>query len=65
MEGRLTATLNTNGDICAIQKVGVSVSQSVIMQCIRIASVRAADTTEKIKSAVSFIFFCSNPEVKC
>lgn len=52
MEGRLTATLNTNGDICAIQKRGVGVSQSVIMKCIRIAYVKAAETTEKIKNAV-------------
>lgn len=60
MEGRLTATLNTNGDICAIQKVGVSVSHNVIMQCIRSASVKAADTTEKIKSAVSSKYFVSS-----
>ena len=55
MGGRLTATLNTNGDVCAIQKAGgVGVMQSVIMQCLRIASVKAADITSKIKNAVSF-----------
>ena len=55
MGGRMTATLNTNGDICAIQKAGgEGIMQSVIMQCLRIASVKAADITSKIKSAVSF-----------
>ncbi|XP_075506229.1 exosome complex component RRP45B-like isoform X5 [Primulina tabacum] len=54
MGGKLTATLNTNGDVCAIQKAGGDgVVQSVIMQCLRIASVKAADITNKIKKAVS------------
>lgn len=54
MGGRLTATLNTNGDICAIQKAGgEGVIQSVVMQCLRIASVKAADITDKIKKSVS------------
>ncbi|KAL7084568.1 hypothetical protein ACP275_14G230900 [Erythranthe tilingii] len=53
MGGKLTATLNTNGDVCAIQKAGgEGVIQSVIMQCLRIASVKAADITGKIKKAV-------------
>lgn len=53
MGGKLTATLNTNGDVCAIQKAGgEGVMQSVIMQCLRIASVKAADITGKIKKAV-------------
>ncbi|KAL3512632.1 hypothetical protein ACH5RR_025349 [Cinchona calisaya] len=53
MGGRLTATLNANGDVCAIQKAGGDgVMQSVIMQCLRIASVKAADITAKIKKAV-------------
>ncbi|PIA25313.1 hypothetical protein AQUCO_11800009v1 [Aquilegia coerulea] len=53
MGGRMTATLNTNGDICAVQKAGGDgVLQSVIMQCLRIASVKAADVTTKIKDAV-------------
>ncbi|KAA8533097.1 hypothetical protein F0562_033370 [Nyssa sinensis] len=52
MEGRMTATLNTNGDVCSIQKAGEGVMQSVIMQCLRIASVKAADITSKIKNAV-------------
>lgn len=54
MGGSMTATLNTNGDVCAIQKAGgEGVLQSVIMQCLRIASVKAGDITSKIKNAVS------------
>lgn len=53
MGGSMTATLNTNGEVCAIQKAGgEGVLQSVIMQCLRIASVKAADITSKIKIAV-------------
>ncbi|XP_057765425.1 exosome complex component RRP45A-like [Salvia miltiorrhiza] len=53
MGGKLTATLNTNGDVCAIQKAGgEGVMQSVVMQCLRIASVKAADITGKIRKAV-------------
>ncbi|XP_062223124.1 exosome complex component RRP45A-like isoform X2 [Phragmites australis] len=53
MGGRMTATVNSNGDVCAIQKAGgEGVMSSVIMQCLRIASVKAADITSKIKSAV-------------
>ncbi|KAG5566295.1 hypothetical protein RHGRI_002034 [Rhododendron griersonianum] len=53
MGGRMIATLNTNGDICAIQKAGrVAVMHTVIMQCLRIASVKAGDITSKIKNAV-------------
>ncbi|XP_023745981.1 exosome complex component RRP45A isoform X2 [Lactuca sativa] len=53
MGGSMTATLNTNGDVCAIQKAGgEGVPHSVIMQCLRIASVKAADITNKIKNSV-------------
>nr|XP_043638981.1 exosome complex component RRP45A-like [Erigeron canadensis]XP_043638987.1 exosome complex component RRP45A-like [Erigeron canadensis] len=53
MGGSMTATLNTNGDVCAIQKAGGDgVMHSVIMQCLRIASVKAGDITSKIKNAV-------------
>jgi exosome complex component RRP45 len=53
MGGRMTTTLNTDGDVCAIQKAGGDgVMQSVIMQCLRIASVKAADITTKIKEVV-------------
>ncbi|KAJ1279458.1 hypothetical protein BS78_04G158400 [Paspalum vaginatum] len=53
MGGRMTATINSNGDVCAIQKAGgEGVMSGVIMQCLRIASVKAADITSKIKKAV-------------
>ncbi|PNT68810.1 hypothetical protein BRADI_3g45490v3 [Brachypodium distachyon] len=53
MGGRMTATINSNGDVCSIQKAGgEGVMSSVIMQCLRIASVKAADITSKIKSKV-------------
>ncbi|GMY16245.1 exosome complex component RRP45A-like isoform X1 [Fagus crenata] len=53
MGGRMTATLNANNDVCAIQKAGgEGVLQSVIMQCLRIAGQKAHDITTKIKNAV-------------
>lgn len=53
MGARMTATLNANGDVCAIQKAGGDgIAQAVIMQCLRIASVKAGDITSKIKNAV-------------
>lgn len=55
MGGRMTATLNANNDVCAIQKAGgEGVLQSVIMQCLRIAGQKAYDITTKIKNAVGF-----------
>ncbi|WVZ75078.1 hypothetical protein U9M48_023169, partial [Paspalum notatum var. saurae] len=59
MGGRVSATINSNGDVCAIQKAGVEgVMSGVIMQCLRIASVKAADITSKIKKAVKL---CISP----
>ncbi|XP_038695072.1 exosome complex component RRP45A-like isoform X2 [Tripterygium wilfordii] len=53
MGGRMTATLNAIGDICAIQKAGgEGVMQSVVMQCLRIASKNATLITKKINEAV-------------
>ncbi|KAK9132771.1 hypothetical protein Scep_012299 [Stephania cephalantha] len=53
MGGRMTMTLNANGDVCAIQKSGgEGVLPSTIMQCLRIASVKASDITNKIKDSV-------------
>ncbi|KAK7406029.1 hypothetical protein VNO78_07644 [Psophocarpus tetragonolobus] len=53
MTGRMTATLNSNGDVCAIQKAGgEAVSQSVIMHCLKLAHVKATDITTKIRDAV-------------
>lgn len=57
MTGRMTATLNSNGDVCAIQKPGgESVSHSVIMHCLKLAHVKATDITTKIRDAVSSLF---------
>ncbi|RWR91853.1 exosome complex component RRP45A-like protein isoform X1 [Cinnamomum micranthum f. kanehirae] len=54
MRGPMTATINASGDVCAVQKAGGEcVMQSVIMQCMRMASLKAADITSKIKNAVS------------
>ncbi|KAL2347285.1 hypothetical protein Fmac_001285 [Flemingia macrophylla] len=53
MTGRMTATLNSNGDVCAIQKAGgEGVSQSVIMRCLNLAHAKASDITTKIRDAV-------------
>lgn len=57
MGGRMTVTVNSNGDICAIQKAGgEGVTQSDIMRCLRIASRNAESITKKIKDAVSFFY---------
>ncbi|KAL5097042.1 hypothetical protein RYX36_001369 [Vicia faba] len=53
MTGRMTTSLNANGDVCAIQKPGgQGVSQRVIMHCLKLAHVKAGDITAKIKDAV-------------
>ncbi|XP_050237809.1 exosome complex component RRP45A-like [Mercurialis annua] len=53
MKGRMTITVNANGDICAIQKAGgEGVMQSRIMHCLRLASRNAESITKKIKDAV-------------
>ncbi|KAK4356504.1 hypothetical protein RND71_025475 [Anisodus tanguticus] len=52
MGGRMSVTLNSNGEVCAVQKAGQGVMQSVVMQCLRIVSVKAGDVTSKIKTAV-------------
>ncbi|XP_057438965.1 exosome complex component RRP45A-like isoform X2 [Lotus japonicus] len=53
MTGRMTATVNANGDVCAIQKAGgQGVLQKLIMHCLRLAHVKAGDITTKIKEAV-------------
>ncbi|GAB2229243.1 hypothetical protein Droror1_Dr00023381 [Drosera rotundifolia] len=53
MKGRMTVTVNANGDVCAIQKAGgVGIIHSTVMQCLRLASVKALDMTSKIKTAV-------------
>ncbi|XP_017608739.2 exosome complex component RRP45B isoform X1 [Gossypium arboreum] len=53
MGGRMTTTVNANGDICAIQKSGgEGVRQRVIMQCLQLATSKAASITKQIKDAV-------------
>ncbi|XWS57367.1 hypothetical protein CRYUN_Cryun09bG0168600 [Craigia yunnanensis] len=53
MTGRMIATVNANGDICAIQKAGgEGVTQRVIMQCLQLATTKAAGITKQIKEAV-------------
>ncbi|XVE78930.1 hypothetical protein DITRI_Ditri14bG0017700 [Diplodiscus trichospermus] len=53
MGGRMTTTVNANGDICAIQKAGgEGVPQNVIMQCLQLATAKAAGITKQIKEAV-------------
>ncbi|KAL2650115.1 hypothetical protein R1flu_018243 [Riccia fluitans] len=53
MGGRLTVIVNSQGDICAIQKGGgVGVRHSEIMRCIRIASSKAVEVTNQLKKAI-------------
>ncbi|PHU17702.1 hypothetical protein BC332_13397 [Capsicum chinense] len=53
MGGRMSVTLNGNGNVYAIQKAGRhGVMQGVVMQCLRIASVKPGDITSKIKTIV-------------
>lgn len=53
MKGRMTVTINANEDICAIQKAGeVGIPPSIVMQCLRIAALKAADMSSKIENAV-------------
>lgn len=55
MTGRMTTTLNANGDVCSVQKAGgEGVFQRVIMHCLQLAHVKAGDITTKIKNAVCF-----------
>lgn len=53
MKGRMTVTLNANEDVCAVQKAGeVGIGASVIIQCLRIAAVKAVEITGKLETAV-------------
>lgn len=55
MGGKLTVTVNTHGEVCAIQKGGgVGVSTSEVMRCLRIAASKAKDVTDVLKKAVGF-----------
>ncbi|XP_051204003.1 exosome complex component RRP45B-like [Lolium perenne] len=54
MGGRMTVTVNSDADVCSIQKAGgEGVMPSVVMQCLRIALLKAADITNEIKIKVS------------
>jgi exosome complex component RRP45 len=54
MGGRMTVTVNSNADVCSIQKAGgEGLIPSVVMQCLRIALLKAADITNEIKIKVS------------
>lgn len=53
MGGRMTISMNTHGDVCAVQKGGgVGVSRSEIMRCFRVAAMKASDITAKLKEVV-------------
>ncbi|KAG6492041.1 hypothetical protein ZIOFF_046991 [Zingiber officinale] len=52
MGGRMTITMNSNGDICAVQKAGIGISSSVIIRCLEICAVKAAEITSKINHAM-------------
>ncbi|MQL88319.1 hypothetical protein Taro_020868 [Colocasia esculenta] len=53
MGGRITLIVNSSGDVCAVQKAGgEGVMPSVIMQCLRIASTKAAELTSAIEKTV-------------
>lgn len=55
MGGRITITINSQGEICAVQKGGgVGVSASEVMRCLRIAAAKAQSMTETLKKAVSY-----------
>ncbi|KAJ4814151.1 Exosome complex component Rrp42 [Rhynchospora pubera] len=50
---RMTVTVNSNGDVCAIQKAGgEGILSGDVMRCLRIASLKASEMTTKIKAAV-------------
>merc|ERR1712188_295937 len=53
MEGRMTITMNSQEELCAIQKGGsIPIDVSTVMQCIRIASVKVHEITETIRNAL-------------
>lgn len=55
MGGRITITVNSQGEICAVQKGGgVGVSANELMRCIRIAAAKAQSITETLKKAVIY-----------
>ncbi|CAA7404505.1 unnamed protein product [Spirodela intermedia] len=53
MVGRITVIMNSNGEVCAIQKPGgEGLLPSMIMQCLRIASTKAAEVNAQIERSI-------------
>ena len=53
----MTAIVNSNGDVCAIQKAGgEGLMSSVTMQCLRIASVEKFFVLEKLQLIYIYIY---------
>ncbi|XP_078441506.1 exosome complex component RRP45A-like [Wolffia australiana] len=53
LAGRMTTTVNSNGDVCAIQKAGgEGMEPREIMRCLRIASTKATEITQNIRDSV-------------
>jgi len=56
MDGRMTLTMNSHREICAIQKGGgIPISVEHIKQCVRIAAVKAEEITEIIQQALKTV----------
>ena len=54
MVGRITMTMNSNGELCAVQKAGgEGILPHVISQCLRIASAKATEFCTQIEKSVS------------
>lgn len=53
MDGRMTFTLNSHREICAVQKAGgIPLSVGTILQCARIAAVKVEEITEIIQESL-------------
>ena len=56
MDGRMTMTLNSHREICAVQKGGgTPISSEQIIHCSRIAAVKVEEITQLIKSSLTQI----------
>lgn len=55
MESKLTLTVNTHGEVCAVQKGGgVGIRAPELLRCLRITQNRVSDMAAKLKSEVCF-----------
>eukprot|EP01116_Phalansterium_solitarium_P024287 TRINITY_DN8866_c0_g1_i1.p1 TRINITY_DN8866_c0_g1~~TRINITY_DN8866_c0_g1_i1.p1 ORF type:complete len:390 (-),score=153.13 TRINITY_DN8866_c0_g1_i1:8-1177(-) len=53
MDGRMTLTINAHMEMCAIQKAGgTAVTTALLMQCARIAAVKADELNELLQAAL-------------